>query len=134
MGAHLIDNKEDSGSDSNSYPSSLSLQLSSLKFAICDIFEVKDHLTEFGNPDWLRTREAAENTSLMVTPLLKNGVKRVGKNFMDELTFGNGSVDGKVSVHETHLAVETPGDVGDEILDVTEGRTNGSARLLGVEI
>ncbi|PON43106.1 hypothetical protein PanWU01x14_276580 [Parasponia andersonii] len=45
----------------------------------------------------------------------------------------DGSVDGKVSVHETHLVEAIPGDTGDEILDVAEGRTDGSARLLGAE-
>ncbi|KAL6964277.1 Outer envelope protein 64, mitochondrial [Sarracenia purpurea var. burkii] len=62
--------------------------LSGLTFAIKDIFDVKDYLTGFGNPDWKRTHEPAGETSLVVTALLKNGASCVGKTVMDELGFG----------------------------------------------
>ena len=51
-------------------------------------FQVKDQLTGFGNPEWRRTHEAAGKTALVVTALLKNGAKCVGKTVMDELGFG----------------------------------------------
>uniref|UniRef100_A0A7N0T0Y3 Amidase domain-containing protein n=1 Tax=Kalanchoe fedtschenkoi TaxID=63787 RepID=A0A7N0T0Y3_KALFE len=59
-----------------------------LNFAIKDIFDVKEHVTGFGNPDWKRTHEAAEKTAVAVTALLKNGATCVGKTVMDELAFG----------------------------------------------
>lgn len=51
-------------------------------------FEVKGYVTGFGNPDWERTHEAAGKTAVVVTALLKNGAKCVGKTVMDELAFG----------------------------------------------
>lgn len=51
-------------------------------------FDVKDHVTGFGNPDWKNTHEAADKTALVVTTLLKNGATCVGKTVMDELSFG----------------------------------------------
>ncbi|CAL0311960.1 unnamed protein product [Lupinus luteus] len=62
--------------------------LSSLTFAIKDIFDVKSYVTGFGNPDWNRTHEAAEKTAIVVTALLKNGATCVGKTVMDELSLG----------------------------------------------
>ncbi|CAL5379537.1 unnamed protein product [Camellia sinensis] len=59
-----------------------------LTFAIKDIFDVKDYVTGFGNPDWKRTHEASGKTAVVVTALLKNGATCVGKTVMDELAFG----------------------------------------------
>lgn len=49
---------------------------------------MKGHATGFGNPDWQRTHEVADKTAVVVTALLKNGAKCVGKTVMDELAFG----------------------------------------------
>ncbi|XP_054777787.1 outer envelope protein 64, mitochondrial isoform X1 [Prosopis cineraria] len=62
--------------------------LSGLTFAIADIFDVKDYVTGFGNPDWERTHEVAGKTAMVVTALLKSGATCVGKTVMDELSFG----------------------------------------------
>ncbi|KAI8554853.1 hypothetical protein RHMOL_Rhmol05G0129200 [Rhododendron molle] len=62
--------------------------LSGLTFAVKDIFDVKDCVTGFGNPDWKRTHEAAGKTAVVVTALLKNGATCVGKTVMDEFAFG----------------------------------------------
>ncbi|KAJ1402236.1 Tetratricopeptide-like helical domain superfamily [Sesbania bispinosa] len=62
--------------------------LSSLTFAMSDIFDVKGYVTGFGNPEWKRTHEAAEKTAVVVTALLKNGATCVGKTVMDEFSFG----------------------------------------------
>uniref|UniRef100_A0A5B6YTA3 Amidase domain-containing protein n=1 Tax=Davidia involucrata TaxID=16924 RepID=A0A5B6YTA3_DAVIN len=62
--------------------------LSGLTFAIKDIFDVKDYVTGFGNPDWKMTHEVAGKTAVAVTTLLKNGATCVGKTVMDELAFG----------------------------------------------
>ncbi|KAM6554529.1 hypothetical protein CsatB_015291 [Cannabis sativa] len=93
----VVGNKEDFGAFLERFellpflqppPPAARLSLSELTFAISDIFEVKDYLTGFGNPDWRRTHEAAEKTALVVTSLLKNGAKCVGRTVMDELGFG----------------------------------------------
>lgn len=54
----------------------------------CNRFDVKGYVTGFGNPDWRRTHEPADKTAVVVTALLKNGAKCVGKTVMDELAFG----------------------------------------------
>ncbi|XVF44770.1 hypothetical protein PTKIN_Ptkin02bG0150400 [Pterospermum kingtungense] len=64
------------------------LPLSGLTFAIKDIFDVNGYITGFGNPDWQRTHEPADKTAVVITALLKNGAKCVGKTVMDELGFG----------------------------------------------
>lgn len=69
-------------------PPAARLLLSGLTFAVKDVFDVKDHVTGFGNPDWKNTHEAADKTALVVTNLLKNGATCVGKTVMDELSFG----------------------------------------------
>ncbi|KAF3971414.1 hypothetical protein CMV_004983 [Castanea mollissima] len=69
-------------------PPAARLPLSSLTFAIKDIFDVKDYVTGFGSRDWERTHEASEKTAVAVTALLKNGATCVGKTVMDELAFG----------------------------------------------
>lgn len=69
-------------------PPAARLSLSGLTFAIKDVFDVKDHVTGFGNPDWKDAHEAADKTALVVTTLLKNGATCVGKTVMDELSFG----------------------------------------------
>ncbi|XVE66560.1 hypothetical protein DITRI_Ditri08aG0088200 [Diplodiscus trichospermus] len=69
-------------------PPAAKLPLSGITFAIKDIFDVKGYLTGFGSPDWQRTHEPADKTAVVVTALLKNGAKCVGKTVMDELAFG----------------------------------------------
>lgn len=62
--------------------------LAGLTFAVVDIFDIKDYVTGFGNPDWGKTHDPAEKNAMVVTLLLKNGAKCVGKTVMDELGFG----------------------------------------------
>lgn len=69
-------------------PPAARLCLSGLTFAVKDVFDVKDHVTGFGNPDWKNTHEAADKTAFVVTTLLKNGATCIGKTVMDELSFG----------------------------------------------
>lgn len=51
-------------------------------------FDVKGYVTGFGSSEWTKTREAAVKTAVVVTALLKNGAKCIGKTVMDELAFG----------------------------------------------
>lgn len=69
-------------------PPAAKQQLSGLTFAINDVFDVKEHVTGFGNPDWNRTHEEAGKTAVVVTTLLKNGATCAGKTVIDELSFG----------------------------------------------
>ncbi|KAJ1434935.1 Tetratricopeptide-like helical domain superfamily [Sesbania bispinosa] len=69
-------------------PPNQTQMLSALTFAVKDIFDVKGYVTGFGNPDWKRMHEEAENTAIVVTALLSNGATCVGKTVMDEFSFG----------------------------------------------
>ncbi|CAI8617912.1 unnamed protein product [Vicia faba] len=69
-------------------PPSAKQTLSSLTFAISDVFDVKGYVTGFGNPLWKRTHDEAEKTAIVVTALLFNGATCVGKTVMDEFSFG----------------------------------------------
>ncbi|KAK7344229.1 hypothetical protein VNO77_13596 [Canavalia gladiata] len=75
--------------------SSPSLPLSSLTFAVKDIFDVEGYVTGFGNPDWSRTHPVATSTAPTVLDLLKAGATCVGKTVMDEMAY---SINGE-NVH-----------------------------------
>ena len=62
-------------------------ELDGLTFAAKDLFHVKGHRTGFGNPDWLRTHEAASETAIAIVRLLEAGASMVGKTIMDELAY-----------------------------------------------
>ncbi|XP_068641600.1 outer envelope protein 64, mitochondrial [Aristolochia californica] len=62
--------------------------LAGLCFAVKDVFDVKEYVTGFGNPDWKRTHDPAIKTAVAVSLLLKNGATCVGKTIMDEFSFG----------------------------------------------
>lgn len=61
--------------------------LDGLTFAIKDLFDVAGRVTGCGNPDWLRTHEAATRHAASVEKLLAAGAKAVGKTITDELAF-----------------------------------------------
>jgi hypothetical protein len=44
---------------------------------------------------------------------------------------GDGSVDGKMGVHKSHLVPVSPGDAGDEVLHVTDCRADSGNGLSG---
>ncbi|MCI40973.1 amidase 1-like, partial [Trifolium medium] len=67
--------------------SSPDLPLSSLTFAVKDIFDVKGYVAGFGNPDWLRTHEIATSTAPTVLAILSAGATCVGKTVMDEMAY-----------------------------------------------
>lgn len=62
--------------------------LSGLTFAAKDIFDVADHVTGGGNPNWKATHEPAERTAWCVESLVQAGATMVGKTITDELTRG----------------------------------------------
>jgi len=61
--------------------------LSGLRFAAKDVFDVADHVTGAGNPDWLATHAAATQHSAVVAQLLDAGATLMGKVITDELTY-----------------------------------------------
>ncbi|KAJ6427594.1 hypothetical protein OIU84_023061 [Salix udensis] len=98
--------------------------LAGLTFAINDIFELEEHVTGFGNPDWARTHEAAEKTAVTVTALLKNGALCVGKTVIDELAFG---VSGENMHYGAPINPEMPAHV-------PGGSSSGSAVAVAAEL
>uniref|UniRef100_A0A6N2MB28 Amidase domain-containing protein n=1 Tax=Salix viminalis TaxID=40686 RepID=A0A6N2MB28_SALVM len=98
--------------------------LAGLTFAINDIFELEEHVTGFGNPDWARTHEAAEKTAVTVTALLKNGAVCVGKTVIDELAFG---VSGENMHYGAPINPEMPAHV-------PGGSSSGSAVAVAAEL
>ncbi|XP_012479999.1 outer envelope protein 64, mitochondrial [Gossypium raimondii] len=105
-------------------PPAAKLPLLGLTFAIKDIFDVKGHATGFGNPDWQRTHEVADKTAVVVTALLKNGAKCVGKTVMDELAFG---ITGENKHYGTPTNPNMPSNV-------PGGSSSGSAVAVAAEL
>ncbi|KAK8636561.1 hypothetical protein V6N13_124306 [Hibiscus sabdariffa] len=100
------------------------LPLLGLTFAIKDIFDVKGYVTGFGNPDWWRTHEPSDKTAVVVTALLKNGAKCVGKTVMDELAFGT---TGENKHYGTPMNPKLPSNV-------PGGSSSGSAVAVAAEL
>ncbi|MBW7477274.1 amidase [Paenibacillus oenotherae] len=61
--------------------------LNGLVFAVKDVFAVKGHRNAAGNPDWLRTHEAAAVTASAVEKLLRGGARLRGAAHTDELMY-----------------------------------------------
>jgi len=91
--------------------------LAGLTFAAKDAFNIAGARTGFGQPDWLRTHEAATETADAVTRLLGAGADMVGKTHCDELCY---SLTGENVHFGTPVNVNAPGRV-------PGGSSNGSA-------
>ncbi len=61
--------------------------LAGLTFGLKDIFDVADHKTGFGCPDWLNTHDAAKAHSVVAQTLLDAGAHLVGKTHTEEMAF-----------------------------------------------
>ncbi|MBP3952442.1 amidase [Bacillus suaedae] len=62
-------------------------KLSGLTFAVKDIFDIKGVTASAGNPDWLRTHEAAVGNAPVIDALLAEGATLSGTTITDELMF-----------------------------------------------
>ncbi len=62
--------------------------LSSLSFAVKDLYDIAGEVTSYGNPDWARTHPAAAATAPIVQALLLAGAQLVGKTKTVELAYG----------------------------------------------
>ncbi|HEY6417522.1 MAG TPA: amidase [Candidatus Binataceae bacterium] len=61
--------------------------LAGLSFAAKDNFDVEGLVCCAGNPDWLRTHQAARATAPAIRMLLNGGASLAGKTIMDEMAF-----------------------------------------------
>nr|DAD32116.1 TPA_asm: hypothetical protein HUJ06_010967 [Nelumbo nucifera] len=62
--------------------------LTGLTFAVPDVFDIDGCVTGFGNPDWVKTHEAATRTSPVVSSLVEGGATCVGKTVVDDMAYG----------------------------------------------
>ncbi len=82
--------------------------LARLTFGLKDIFDVAGHKTGFGNPDWLRTHDAAKVHSVVAKKLLDAGATLAGKTHTEEMAF---SLTGENAHYGTPKNVAAPGRV-----------------------
>lgn len=91
--------------------------LAGLDFAAKDIIDVAGHVTGCGNPDWLRTHDAASRTAPVIQRCLDAGATLRGKTVTEELATG---LTGENSHYGTPGNVNAPGRVAG-------GSSSGSA-------
>lgn len=91
--------------------------LAGLTFAAKDIFDIAGRVACCGNPDWLRTHEAATKTAPVVQQLLDAGAALVGTTITAELVMG---LTGENEHYGTPINVAAPGRV-------SGGSSSGSA-------
>jgi amidase len=82
--------------------------LAGLTFGVKDIYDIAGHKNGFGNPDWLRTHEAAARTAPVVQRLLDAGASVVGKTHTDEITW---SLNGENAHYGTPENINAPGRI-----------------------
>lgn len=80
-------------------------RLSSLTFAVKELYDVKGFVTGAGNPRWKNTHPAAQTTALAVEMLLNEGATLLGKTISDEMAF---SLDGENAHYGTPLNHSCP--------------------------
>jgi amidase len=82
--------------------------LAGLTFGLKDIYDVAGHKTGFGNPDWLRTHDAATVHAVVTKKLLDAGAALAGKTHTEEMAF---SLTGENAHYGTPKNVAAPGRV-----------------------
>ena len=82
--------------------------LAGLSFAAKDIYDVAGAKTGFGNPDWLRTHEAARVSAPAVQMLLDAGARLAGKTHTEEMAW---SLTGENAHYGTPVNVAAPGRI-----------------------
>lgn len=80
-------------------------RLSSLTFAVKELYDVKGFVTGAGNPHWKNTHPAARATAPAVEILLNEGATLIGKAISDEMAF---SLDGENVHYGTPLNTKCP--------------------------
>ena len=80
-------------------------KLSSLTFAVKELYDVKGFVTGAGNPRWKATHPVAQTTTPVVELLLNEGATLLGKTISDEMAF---SLDGENFHYGTPLNPKCP--------------------------
>ena len=80
-------------------------KLSSLTFAVKELFDVRGFVTGAGNPLWKNTHPVAQTTAPSVEMLLNEGATLIGKTISDEMAF---SLDGENAQYGTPLNSKCP--------------------------
>jgi amidase len=80
-------------------------KLSSLTFAVKELYDVEGFVTGAGNPRWKDTHPAAQTTAPAVAMLLGEGATLLGKTISDEMAF---SLDGENFHYGTPLNSKCP--------------------------
>src|SRR3990167_7260520 len=80
-------------------------KLSSLTFAVKELYDVKGFVTGAGNPRWKSTHPVAQMTAPVVEMLLNEGATLLGKTISDEMAF---SLDGENFHYGTPLNSRCP--------------------------
>ena len=95
-----------------------------LTFGLKDIYDVADHTTGFGSPEWLHTHAPAARSAPVVQRLLDAGAHLVGKTHTDELTW---SLTGENAHYGAPVNVNAPGRI-------TGGSSSGSAAAVAAGV
>lgn len=98
--------------------------LKGLRFGVKDVFDVAGHTTGAGNPQWLATHAAAEQSSPLVDALLAQGAQLMGKLLTDELAY---SLNGDNLHYGTPVNTLAPDRV-------TGGSSSGSAAAVAAKL
>ncbi len=77
-------------------------------FAVKDIFDLKDYVTGYGNPDWQSRRRPAKDHAVVVRQLLDAGAMVIGKTITDEFA---SSLNGQNFHYGTPANPEAPGRI-----------------------
>lgn len=93
-------------------------------FMAKDNIDVADYVTSCGNPDWLRTHDAALNHADVIRSLLHAGATLTGKTHTDELMY---SLNGENAHYGTPQNPRAPGRV-------PGGSSSGSAVAIAAEM
>jgi amidase len=80
-------------------------RLSSLTFAVKELYDVKGFVTGAGNPQWKSMHPPAQTTAPAVGMLLNEGATLLGKTISDEMAF---SLDGENAHYGTPLNSRCP--------------------------
>ncbi|WDH81394.1 amidase [Paenibacillus urinalis] len=62
--------------------------LKGLRFAVKDVYDIQNHVSSAGNPDFQRTHHPAKNYAPILLRILEEGAQLVGATHTDELMFG----------------------------------------------
>ena len=80
-------------------------KLSSLTFAVKELYDVKGFVTGAGNPHWKSTHPVARVTAPAIAAILNEGATMMGKTISDEMAF---SLDGENIHYGTPLNSKCP--------------------------